>query len=165
MYKRVQTREYKRAFTSMLRRKGIDRMRGNELKTIQEGLDDQGGAFVPADVLMRIIARKPTPTRVAGMCTNITTGRDKVLMPRQAYSADDLYATAFRATWTGDDNRYNIILFCNNLFDTTAYDGAAGGLLQSTLPAGGLPGREIIQSSPFLNAPRTFGVQFQYRWK
>jgi hypothetical protein len=70
-----------------------------------------------------------------------------------------------RATWTGANNRYNIILFCNNLFDTTAYDGAAGGLLQSVTPAGGAPGREDIQFAPFLNAPRTFGLQFQYRWQ
>jgi iron complex outermembrane receptor protein len=70
-----------------------------------------------------------------------------------------------RATWTGANNHYNIILFCNNLFNTTAYDGAAGGLLQSTLPTGTSPGREDIQSAPFLNAPRTFGLQFQYRWQ
>ena len=70
-----------------------------------------------------------------------------------------------RATWTGADNRYNVILFCNNLFDTTAYDGAAGGLLQNTLPGPGVAAHEDIQFAPFLNAPRTFGIQFQYRWK
>jgi len=70
-----------------------------------------------------------------------------------------------RATWTGENNRYNIILFCNNLFDSTAYDGAAGGLLQSVLPTATAPGREDIQYAPFLNAPRTFGIQFQYRWQ
>ena len=72
-----------------------------------------------------------------------------------------------RATWTDAQDRYNIILFCENLLDSIAYDGAAGGLLQSTLPnpVTGAPGKEIIQSAPFLNAPRTFGVQFQYRWK
>lgn len=101
-YKLIQTPEYKRAFVNMIRRKGVNGMRGAEFKTIQEGLDDQGGAFVPADVLMKIIARKPTPTRVAGFCTNLTTGRDRVVMPRQAYSADDLYSTAFRTTWTGE---------------------------------------------------------------
>jgi iron complex outermembrane recepter protein len=66
-----------------------------------------------------------------------------------------------RATWTGADNRYNIILFCDNLFDSTAYDGAAGGLLASNTVAR----TEDIQFAPFLNAPRTFGIQFQYRWK
>jgi iron complex outermembrane recepter protein len=72
-----------------------------------------------------------------------------------------------RATWTGADNRYNVILFCDNLFNSVAYDGAAGGLLQSTPanPVTGAPGREDIQSAPFLNAPRTFGIQFQYRWQ
>jgi iron complex outermembrane receptor protein len=64
-----------------------------------------------------------------------------------------------RATWTDAQDRYNIILFCNNLFDSTAYDGATGGLIQNQ------PGNETIIRYPFLNAPRTFGVQFQYRWK
>jgi len=64
-----------------------------------------------------------------------------------------------RATWADAADRYNIILFCDNLFDSTAYDGAAGGLLDT------IAGKEYIESAPFLNAPRTFGVQFQYRWK
>jgi HK97 family phage major capsid protein len=101
-WKHISTPEYKRAFVQMFRKKGVNGLRGQELKTIQEGLDDQGGAFVPPDFLMKIVARKPTPTRVAGMCTNLTTGRDRVVMPRQAYSADDIYTTAFRATWTGE---------------------------------------------------------------
>lgn len=102
VFEHVHTPEYKRAFVAMLRKKGLQGLRDHEFKAIQEGLDDQGGAFVPADVLMRIVARKPTPTRVAGMCTNLTTGRDRMVMPRQAYSADDLYTTAFRASWTGE---------------------------------------------------------------
>jgi iron complex outermembrane receptor protein len=65
-----------------------------------------------------------------------------------------------RATWTGADNRYNVILFCNNLFDTTAYDGAAGINLGA-----GAGAAEHILSAPFLNAPRTFGIQLQYRWQ
>ncbi len=65
-----------------------------------------------------------------------------------------------RATWSDTANRYNIILFCNNLFDSTAYDGAAGALLSTNAA-----GKEYILSAPFLNAPRTFGIQFQYRWQ
>ncbi|HXQ13156.1 MAG TPA: TonB-dependent receptor, partial [Caulobacteraceae bacterium] len=64
-----------------------------------------------------------------------------------------------RLTWTGNDNRYNIIAFVDNVFDSTAYDGAAGTLLQNQ------PGNETILRAPFLNAPRTFGLQFQYRWQ
>ncbi|HXS24488.1 MAG TPA: phage major capsid protein [Gemmatimonadales bacterium] len=99
----IQTPEYNSAFTTWLRSKGerasLDGMR---LKTLQEGLDDQGGVTVPADMLMRIIAREPAPTDLASLVTNITTGRDRVVMPRTQYSADNLYVTAFRAAWTGE---------------------------------------------------------------
>jgi len=99
----MQTRDYKRGFVSYLRKKGNERgVPASQWKAIQEGFDDQGGVFVPADMLMRIIGREPTPTRLAGMVTNITTARDRVVMPRKQYSADDLYSTAFRATWTGE---------------------------------------------------------------
>jgi iron complex outermembrane receptor protein len=64
-----------------------------------------------------------------------------------------------RATWSDARDRYNVILFCNNLFDTNAYDGAAGALLAINGTT------ETILKAPFLNAPRTFGVQFQYRWR
>lgn len=65
-----------------------------------------------------------------------------------------------RATWTGDNNRYNVILFVDNVFDSLAYDGAAGALLATNAAS-----KEYILSAPFLNAPRTFGLQFQYRWQ
>lgn len=64
-----------------------------------------------------------------------------------------------RATWTGANNRYNVIVFCDNLFNSVAYDGATGVL------EGTFGGKEDILDLPFLNAPRTFGVQFQYRWQ
>ncbi|HEX3406981.1 MAG TPA: TonB-dependent receptor, partial [Caulobacteraceae bacterium] len=72
-----------------------------------------------------------------------------------------------RLTWNDAKDRFTIIAFCDNLFDTSAYDGAAGVLLQSILPdpAHGIAAQEHILSAPFLNAPRTFGLQFQYRWR
>jgi iron complex outermembrane receptor protein len=63
--------------------------------------------------------------------------------------------------WTDAKNRYNIILFCNNLLNSTGYDGAAGALLNT--PSATV--KENILSSPFLTAPRTFGIQVQYRWQ
>ena len=65
-----------------------------------------------------------------------------------------------RATWSGDNNRYNVILFVDNVFDSLAYDGAAGAYLATNASS-----KEYILSAPFLNAPRTFGLQFQYRWQ
>lgn len=95
--------EYRKAFGRLLRSKGNDRALPDwAWKAIQEGIDDQGGVAVPADMLNRIIMREPTPTRLAGMVTSLTTGRDKLTIPRTQYAADDLYSTAFRATWTGE---------------------------------------------------------------
>jgi HK97 family phage major capsid protein len=99
----LQSRDYKRGFMGFIRSKGnLHALGGSQFKAIQEGLDDQGGVLVPADMLMRIIAREPAPTQLAGLVTTITTGRDRVVMPRTQYNADDLYVTAFRATWTGE---------------------------------------------------------------
>ena len=93
----ISTPEYKRDLTKYIRSKGMI-----ETKTLQEGLDDQGGVLVPADWLARIIARKPAPTSLAGLVTNLTTGRDRLVMPRVQCNADDLYVTNFRVTWTGE---------------------------------------------------------------
>jgi iron complex outermembrane receptor protein len=63
--------------------------------------------------------------------------------------------------WAGANKHYNINLFCNNLFNTLGYDGAGGLLLGD-----GYYGKsENIISDPLLTAPRTFGLQLQYRWQ
>jgi outer membrane receptor protein involved in Fe transport len=70
-----------------------------------------------------------------------------------------------RATYASADGRYNVIAFIDNVFNTIAYDGASGGLINENVAATTVAGKETILSYPFLNAPRTFGIQFQYRWK
>lgn len=92
---------YKDAYREYLR-KGINGLGATAYKTLQEGVDEQGGFLVPDDLLSRIVSRKPTPTRVAGRVTRIPTGRDRVVMPKVNYSADDIYTTGIRVTWTGE---------------------------------------------------------------
>jgi iron complex outermembrane receptor protein len=95
----------------------------------------------------------------------------------------------FRATWKDKDNKYSIIAFVKNAFDTIGYDGgasssritgvysaatiAAAGLtkgLPATLPGGGFNavqagnGFNGIATTYNLTPPRTFGVEFQYRF-
>ncbi len=62
-----------------------------------------------------------------------------------------------RAIWTDNDNRYRVIAYVRNLFDSVGYDGASGTLL-ATPPA---PMGAISQSYSF-TPPRTFGVQLQF---
>lgn len=92
--------EYKRDFTMYLRKgaRHVDFC----TKTLQEGIDDQGGVFAPAELINRIIGRLPAPTRLRGLVNNLTTGRDSVVMPRTQYNADDKYSTGFRSNWSGE---------------------------------------------------------------
>jgi HK97 family phage major capsid protein len=92
--------EYKRDFALYLRK-------GNRVidlctKTLQEGLDDQGGVFAPAELIARVVGRLPAPTHLRSLVMTLTTGRDVMVLPRKQYSNDDKYTTAFRATWTGE---------------------------------------------------------------
>ncbi|MDB5427684.1 MAG: TonB-dependent receptor [Phenylobacterium sp.] len=93
-----------------------------------------------------------------------------------------------RITWKGKDNRYSVIAYVKNAFNTLGYDGgststrfagvysaaaiAAAGLPQGT-PAT-IPGTfNTVQSNSAFNGisttynltpPRTYGVEFQYRF-
>ena len=96
----LSTFEYKRDFAMYVRR-GIKHL-DLSTKTLQEGLDDQGGVFAPAELIARVIGRLPAPTKLRGLVTTLTTGRDTLILPRKQYSADDIYTTAFRVTWTGE---------------------------------------------------------------
>ncbi|HEX3887144.1 MAG TPA: TonB-dependent receptor [Phenylobacterium sp.] len=99
-----------------------------------------------------------------------------------------------RITWKDKDNRYSIIAYVKNAFNTLGYDGGSGagrvsgaytntsiaaaagqpvhvvpGLAQnSTLTNGVLVGPGIgpgsIESNYALTPPRTYGVEFQYRF-
>jgi iron complex outermembrane receptor protein len=93
-----------------------------------------------------------------------------------------------RLTWKDKDNRYSIIGFVKNVFDTLGYDGGATGSRitgiynAATIAALGLtPGTAAAVPGTFnavqktagfdgiattypLTPPRTFGVEFQYRF-
>lgn len=102
----VQDPEYKTAFKSYLRARGdVGRLSGASMKALSEGIDEDGGFLVPEEMLNRIIERKPTPTRVSGLVTSLTTSRDAIVLPRNNYAADDIYTTGIRVNWTGEGGR------------------------------------------------------------
>ena len=71
-----------------------------------------------------------------------------------------------RAIWIDAKDRYTVILFGKNLFNTLGYDGVSGNFVTSTVPStlakNNVPG---ISKSISLTAPQTFGVEFQYRFR
>jgi len=95
------TKDYRDSYRAYLR-KGKEGVTSNQLKTLQEGSDTAGGFLVPPDILNRVIAKKPTPTRIAGRVTRLQTMRDRLLIPKVNYTTDDLYTTGIRVTWTGE---------------------------------------------------------------
>jgi iron complex outermembrane receptor protein len=76
-----------------------------------------------------------------------------------------------RLSWKGKDNKYTVIAYVKNLFDTLGYDGGAtGARLAGTLPGATVasPVRNVVQPGfdityP-LTPPRTYGVEVQYRF-
>ena len=82
-------------------------------------------------------------------------------MFNRAYSRQPAYTLVnLRATWTDAKDRYNIIVFCNNVGNTIGYDSAAGLLLSTSAT-----GAEDIVSGYGLTAPRTFGAEFEFRFR
>jgi HK97 family phage major capsid protein len=101
--KTIQDPEYADAVKSYIRNKGdMSRLGRDAVKTLSEGIDEDGGVLAPAEMLQRMLERKPTPTRVAGLVTQLTTSRDAVILPRNTYNADDVYTSGVRVTWTGE---------------------------------------------------------------
>lgn len=101
----IQDPDYTKAFDEYLR-KG-ERAEKWAMKLLEVGQDPQGGYLAPAQQIDTVVARKPTPTRLAGMVTQMSVGRDAVEMPRvnyQSNSSDDplgqIYTTGFRVTGT-----------------------------------------------------------------
>jgi len=76
------------------------------------------------------------------------------------YKQDPYSQFNVRATYASGDGHYNIILFCDNLFNTNGFDAAIPADLGTTAA-----GKEDILYGYNLTAPRTFGIQLQYRWQ
>jgi iron complex outermembrane receptor protein len=68
-----------------------------------------------------------------------------------------------RATWSGNHDKYEVVLFVNNLFNTLGYDAAAEGFeLQNPVSN---PTLAYTQTSAFdLTPPRTFGMEVHYKF-
>jgi iron complex outermembrane receptor protein len=69
----------------------------------------------------------------------------------------------FRLTWRDAKDRYSVVGFVNNAFDDRGFDGTTGTLLQAANAATGA--QQDILTNESLTAPRTFGLEFQFRFR
>jgi iron complex outermembrane receptor protein len=68
--------------------------------------------------------------------------------------------TDLRATWSGDHDRYEVVLYVKNLFNQIGYDaGAAGG--RTPMP---VSGDNLVAPAYDLTPPRLYGVEFHYKF-
>ena len=79
--------------------------------------------------------------------------------------APDYTLLNFRLTWRDAKDRYSVIGYVDNALDAQGFDGATGTLLQTGTAPGGVPNPEIILNNRSYTAPRTFGVEFQFRFR
>jgi iron complex outermembrane receptor protein len=77
------------------------------------------------------------------------------------YQAPSWDQVDLRATWSGDHDHYEIILYVKNVFNSLGYDAAAaGGIVEK--PVGG--GAQTWDTSYDLTPPRLFGVELHYKF-
>lgn len=100
-WKAIHSDDYRKAFREYLRT-DPKMIPLSTWKTLETGLDDQGGYTVPVDLINRMVMRKPTPTRVQGMVSSFNTSREFVEMLKVNYKTDNIYTTGFRVTKTGE---------------------------------------------------------------
>jgi len=78
----------------------------------------------------------------------------------RAYNAAPAYSQVnLRLTWTDTNNRWSLIGYATNLFNTIGYDNVYGVPVTNPGP------NQVIDRLVSLTAPQTFGVEFQYRFK
>jgi len=78
------------------------------------------------------------------------------------YNLEPSYSQVnLRATWTDAKDRFTVVAFVNNLFNDLAADGTGSTLLTNEV----LGSTPDVQYTYNYTAPRTFGLQFLYRWR
>lgn len=97
----MSTKAYRDAYKVYLR-KGLHSMDSGSLKDLQVGRDDLGGFLAPTQIQAQLIQKKPAPTKLAGLITDVPIGRDSVSIPRVPWTSDDIYTNSIRVTKTGE---------------------------------------------------------------
>jgi iron complex outermembrane receptor protein len=74
---------------------------------------------------------------------------------RAYYQAPSYSQVDLRALWSDASDRYTIIVYAKNVFDTKGYDNAFGTLITNT---------STVAQSYSYTPPRTFGIELRYKF-
>jgi iron complex outermembrane recepter protein len=78
------------------------------------------------------------------------------------YTAPSWNQVDLRAVWSGNHDRYEVILFMKNVFNSLGYDAAPTAGATITDPVGGGPA--TVGTSYDLTPPRTYGFEVHYKF-
>ncbi|HEY2179167.1 MAG TPA: TonB-dependent receptor [Caulobacteraceae bacterium] len=84
------------------------------------------------------------------------------IFQRPYYEAPSWNQVDLRATWSGDHDKYEIVLYVKNLFNSLGYDAASSGY--PIWEPVGSPTTPVIANSYDLTPPRLYGVEFHYKF-
>jgi HK97 family phage major capsid protein len=102
--KATKTKTYMKSIESYIRTKGqFDFLTAQARKDLSEGVDSDGGFWVPEDFRTEIIKKLPGMSAVRGRARIVPTSRDMVSFPLEDYNTDDKYTSSMRITWV-DEN-------------------------------------------------------------
>jgi len=80
------------------------------------------------------------------------------IFDRPYYEAPSWNQVDLRITWSGDHDRYEIVAYAKNLFNSIGYDAAAAGYISGTAAS-------YTQNASYdLTPPRTYGLEFHYKF-
>jgi len=104
MLKAVTNSNYSKSYADLLRAGGrIENVKSKDsVKFLSEGIDEDGGFFVPPEWMSGIISREPAPTRIVDMVRTASISRDKAKILKANYDIDDLYSSAVRVYKTSE---------------------------------------------------------------
>jgi len=80
---------------------------------------------------------------------------------RTFYEAPSWNQVDLRLTWSGDHDRYEIVAYVKNMFNSIGYDAAADGYY-ILAPQGSASAASV--SSYDLTPPRQYGMEFHYKF-
>jgi len=75
---------------------------GNAMKVLQEGIDTQGGFWVPPDIRAELVKKMAVMAVVRQNAYAFTTGSNLVTFPKVTYTTDNLYTSGVRFSWTDE---------------------------------------------------------------
>jgi len=102
--KAIADTNYLKYFPDLLRAGGqIGRVQDKEArKFLSEGIDQDGGVLVPAQIIAGMLRREAALVRVLDMVQTVNISADRAAIVRSRYNTDDQYSSAVRIYKTGE---------------------------------------------------------------